>query len=170
MRQQMQSDTSDKTRNKTRIAVYLVALRGSQVMLGKRCNTGYMDGCFSPPAGHVFEFETCLSAMQREAKEECGVSLADEDLSLIGVVHLLAPPFDYVHFIFTSDFTNQVPVNMEPHKCESWQFFNLDDLPAPIDPYIKKILEIATGATKPVLEYGWQEEAATRKKKLNFSA
>ena len=160
----MQLDTSDKTRNKTRIAVALVALRGSQVMLGKRHNTSHMDGCFSQPGGHVFEFETCLHAMQREAKEECGVSLTDEDLTLIGVMHHNSPPFDCVHFIFTSDFINQVPVNMEPHKCESWQFFNLDDLPSPIDSYVKKILEMAiTQTAKPVLEYGWQEED-TRKK------
>jgi 8-oxo-dGTP diphosphatase len=152
----MQLNTSDKTRTKTRLSVNLVALRGNKVMLGKRKNTGHMDGYFSLPAGHVFEFETCFHAMTREAKEECGVSLTEKDLTLVGVMHHNSPPFDYVHFAFTADLTNHVPVNMEPHKCESWKFFRLDDLPSPIDPYIKKLLEMREGNTNPFLEYGWK--------------
>ncbi|KAJ1488286.1 NUDIX hydrolase domain-like protein, partial [Baffinella frigidus] len=51
-------------------AAYLLLRRGSSVLLGKRWGTGWMDGKYTLPAGHVDPGERILQAAAREAREE----------------------------------------------------------------------------------------------------
>lgn len=43
----------------TVVAVHLILIKENQVLLARRFNTGYEDGNFSVPAGHVDEHESC---------------------------------------------------------------------------------------------------------------
>lgn len=69
------------------VAVHLFLLRGQEILLLRRYNTGYEDGNYSVPAGHLDGNEEVKAAAIREAKEECGIDLAPADLSLAGVMH-----------------------------------------------------------------------------------
>jgi len=60
-------------------AAYLLFFKENRVLLLRRLNTGYQDGSYSVPAGHVEEGESLLRCLIREAKEEVGLSLAAED-------------------------------------------------------------------------------------------
>ena len=47
-------------------AVHLILIENERVLLLRRYNTGYEDGNYSVPAGHVEEDEDVIKAMQRE--------------------------------------------------------------------------------------------------------
>ena len=54
-------------------ASYVLLLRGPEVLLQRRQNTGYMDGFWvAGAAGHVEPGETARHAAVREAREELG--------------------------------------------------------------------------------------------------
>lgn len=147
----------DKNRTKTRMAVYLIALENNKLLLGKRQNTGHMDGCWSLLAGHVYEGESCLLAVIREAQEECGLNLAPTTLELIGAMHHRSGEFDYANYIFRVDISGQKISNLEPEKCAEWSFFAPDNLPEPMQDYIKFIIKKTLTHNAPwIAQYGWE--------------
>ena len=64
-------------------AVHLILIENERVLLLRRYNTGYEDGNYSVPAGHVEEDEDVIKAMQREAFEEIGIKIKKEDLECL---------------------------------------------------------------------------------------
>lgn len=153
---------SDKNRTHTRIAVFLVGMRDQHILLGKRINTQHMNGCWSLCAGHVYEDESIVQAMIREAYEECNLILTPEDLQLVGAMHHRSPPFDYINFVFKADLTNHELYNNEPHKCQTLAFYPLHELPMPVEPYIRDIIERTVQGGSWVMEYGWDDVNAVK--------
>ena len=52
------------------VTVALILISDNNVLLMKRCNTGYEDGKYALPAGHIEEGESLKTAMVRETSEE----------------------------------------------------------------------------------------------------
>lgn len=53
------------SRFKLPVAVHLFLLRNNRVLLRRRFNTGYEDGSYSVPAGHLDGGETIIQAAMR---------------------------------------------------------------------------------------------------------
>ena len=92
-------------RYKTKAAVFLILTRtknnNTEVLLQERCNTGYMDGKYDTAcSGHIERGESLLTATVREAKEELGIEINENDLSLVAVIH----PYEenYINIFFTT--------------------------------------------------------------------
>lgn len=81
---------SKKVRFKLIPAVYLFLRKDNKVLLLKRANTGYQDGKYSVPAGHLDGDEVATKAMVREAQEEVGVVVDPKDMKLVHVCHRLS--------------------------------------------------------------------------------
>jgi len=118
-------------------SVYLLYIRDEKILLLRRQNTGYNDGMYVLPAGHVEENETIPSAMIREAKEEAGLSLALTDLKLVHVMHRKEED-ERMDFFFLSNNTSEEPRNAEPEKCDDIGWFALNELPDNTIPFIKQ--------------------------------
>ena len=120
-----------KQRNKIVPAVYLILEQDGKILLGKRINTGYQDGNYQVPAGHVEEGELPSEALIREAKEEVGIDINPNDLEF---VHISFRPKhnetgDRVDIFFKAKKWSGDLVNIEPDKCESIDWFLYDNLP-----------------------------------------
>jgi 8-oxo-dGTP diphosphatase len=129
-----------KQRFKMMSAVHLFLLRGHAVLLLRRFNTGYEDGNYSVVAGHVDGDEEIKAAMMREAREEAGITVLQEDLEVVGVMHRKSDDERIEFFLVAERWTGELR-NCEPERCDELAWYDLDDLPLNVLPYIRKALE-----------------------------
>ncbi len=82
--------------------------------------------------GHLEFGEDFITCGAREVLEECGVKLSN--LSVVPfVANSVSTEFN-CHYItiFVRGETVDEPVNMEPEKCEGWEYFAFpSDVPSP---------------------------------------
>ncbi len=123
-------------------AVHLFLIEGDRVLLNRRCNTGYEDGKYSVPAGHLDGGEEVKAAAIREASEEIGISLAPEDLEVVGVMHRKSDD-ERIDFFLTAHRWSGEITNREPEKCDDLAWFPLDQLPPNFVPYVARALKNA---------------------------
>jgi 8-oxo-dGTP diphosphatase len=126
-------------------AVYIIFRDGSRVLLLQRANTGYMDGMYGLPSGHVDGNEPAVDAAVREAKEEAGVVLDRKDLELVHTMHRQVDGDDrYGHeridLFFQVRRWRGEPKNTEPHKCSELRWCDLDSLPEDMIPEVAVVL------------------------------
>ena len=123
-------------------AIYLIFRRGGEVLLLQREGTGYRDGFYSLPAGHVEEGEYPLAACVREAKEEVGVTIDAEDLRFVKVVYRIADEQDHerVDLFYIVEKWDGEPENCEPEKCAELRWAALADLPDKVVPVVRAVL------------------------------
>jgi mutator protein MutT len=112
-----------------RSAVFVAALQGGKVLLHRRCNTGYMDGRYDLPSGHVERGEALLDAATRELQEETGLTAKPTDLKLWHINQFSANNQEYYNFFFIAGTWQGEPVIMEHDKCDDMGFFPLEHLP-----------------------------------------
>lgn len=127
-------------RQTAHLAAYLILERDGKVLLLRRYNTGWGDGMYSVPAGHVDVDEKIVTTMAREAEEECGIKIAEEDLEMVHVLHINTDK-DYICFFFSAKIWKGEPRILEPDKSDDMQWFPLDDLPKNTLSFVKDVLE-----------------------------
>lgn len=133
----------NKIRRQAKLAAYLLLEKENQILLVKRANTGYEDGKYGLPSGHLEGKETPIECILREAEEEISIKVSKKDLSFIGVIYNTAGGWgEYVDFFFkTSKWKGDVQ-NCEPEKCSELKWFSSDKLPTNIVQEVKKALYI----------------------------
>ena len=138
------------------VAVHLLLRRedGSILMI-RRANTGYEDGKWSVPAGHVDPGESATSALIRETGEELDLRLEPSSLTFAHVMHKRDPVDQAERFdlFFVVDSWIGNPVNAEPHKCSEIQWFLPSDLPPETIAYVRAGID-AVVRRLPFLEFG----------------
>jgi 8-oxo-dGTP pyrophosphatase MutT (NUDIX family) len=122
------------------VAVHLFLIRDGRVLLLRRANTGYEDGSYSVPAGHLDGGEEVTVAAIREAREEIGIGLARSAVSVVGVMHQRSNVEYIDFFVAASTWTGEI-VNAEPHKCDDLAWYPLDTLPGNTIPYVRRALD-----------------------------
>lgn len=120
-----------KERNKAVPASYLILKRGSEILLGRRINTGYYDGWYTLPSGHVEVGELPLECLLREAKEEIGITFKKEDARFVHAMYRAKhdETGERADYFFLLEQWKREPRNMEPEKCDSLEWFSLEALP-----------------------------------------
>jgi 8-oxo-dGTP diphosphatase len=135
------------------VTVHLFFFRENQVLLLRRFNTGYADGQFSVPAGHLDGGETVIAAAAREALEEVGVRIAPQDIEFTSVMHRLEDQERVDFFVNIHKWAGE-PANAEPDKCDEIRWVDINDLPANTIPYIKQALQNHWQGIQ-FYEFGW---------------
>jgi len=133
---------------------HLILVKDGKILLLRRFNTGWSDGQYSVVAGHLDGNETFLQAMIREAKEEAGIELSQEDLEVVHVVHRKSNEERIDFFILAKKWKGD-PKNMEPHKCDDLNWFEMDKLPENTIPYIRQAIDCFRKGTF-YSEHGWR--------------
>lgn len=141
--------TTTKERFKLIPAVYLVLRQDNKVLLLRRANTGYQDGKYGLIAGHLDGDELGTVAMAREAKEEAGIDVDPNKLRFVHVVHRLsrdqAGQERIDLFYELTEWQGQLQ-NAEPEKCDDLSWFDINDLPDNMLPFVRRVLtDIAAG-------------------------
>lgn len=136
-------------------SVNVFVVKGNQVMLSRRANTGWLDGQLCAPGGHVEAGETPLIAMMRETKEELGVDVAPEDLEFLCVAARNASPTEYVAYEFVIRDKTYEFYNAEPDKCSELVWVNLDNLPNDIIADFREIIDKSLIDNQTFLQIGY---------------
>ena len=76
-----------KPRHATIVDVHLILRRNGALLLSRRANTGYADGQYCLPGGHLEDGESVVQAVVREAAEEVGVTRHPQALRCVHVMH-----------------------------------------------------------------------------------
>ena len=132
-------------RYKSMIVVDLMLTRKNErsgkkeILLALRKNTGYNDGSYELPGGHVDEGEDLMNAMVREAEEELNIKLKVEDLHIEHILHHYKG--NRLKFIIS---TNKYEGNLEigePEKCEKLEWFDVEELPENLEKRARKVIK-----------------------------
>ncbi len=129
----------------SRLAVNLVLTRVNEngekeILLQLRQNTGYMDNMYDfACSGHVEKGESYTTALVREAKEEIGITVKEEDLVFLAVNHHYQA--DHVQLFFSTNSYEGEPTVCELQECGGLLWANLDNLPENTIPYVANVIE-----------------------------
>ncbi len=130
-----------KIRHKLIPAAYILLFKENKVLLQRRMNTGYKDGEYGVPAGHVEEGETIKEALIREIREEIGINIDLNDIKFVYISNRMIVDNERIDFFFTTDKWENEIVNNEPEKCDELDWFDVDNLPDNTISYIRKAIE-----------------------------
>ena len=126
-------------RAKFPVTVHLWFFREDQILLSRRFNTGYADGQYSVPAGHLDGGETVMDAAAREAEEEVGLQLHPGDMSFSTVMHRMEEEERVDFFVQVHQWQGE-PFNAEPDKCDDLCWVDVHQLPVNVVPYVRQAL------------------------------
>jgi 8-oxo-dGTP diphosphatase len=117
----------------------LLLTRGNEVLLALRQGTGFADGQWNLPSGKVDRGENVVAAVIREAREEVGAHLREDEINCVATVHCRNSETDVRIGVFFQaemhETHNCSPRNAEPHKCAKIAWYPMDMLPSNIMRY-----------------------------------
>ena len=141
-------------RAKFPVTVHLFFFRENQILLLRRFNTGYEDGNYSVPAGHLDGGETVRMAAVRETLEEIGVKIDLKDIVFASVMHRKSDDERIDFFLHIKAWAGE-SFNAEPNKCDELRWCALDALPENIIPYVRQAFQnFRDGIVFE--EFGWE--------------
>jgi ADP-ribose pyrophosphatase YjhB (NUDIX family) len=121
------------------VTVHLFLRREENILLLRRFNTGYADGCYSVPAGHLDGNETVRAAAAREAQEEIGIRIDAGALVFSSVMHRNEGD-ERVDFFVRVPAWDGEPVNAEPAKCDELRWVSVHALPENTIAYVRRAI------------------------------
>jgi mutator protein MutT len=151
-----------KKRQQATPAVHLILKkRFGDFLICERQGTGYLDGHWDLPSGHLEVGETPAEAMARECKEEIGVEVHPSDLQL---VHTSFRPVhdktgNRIDFVFmTKNWKGEVRIG-EPKKCKTLKWAKYEKLPLKMVPQVKVFIHAWTiGKRYTELDLDWLKD------------
>ncbi|MBI5456982.1 NUDIX domain-containing protein [Candidatus Kaiserbacteria bacterium] len=112
------------------VGVGVMILKEGKVLLGKRKKfPGQGEWAF--PGGHLEYMESFEECARRETSEESGVEIENVRFLFLGNA-LMWESHHFIQVSFVADWKSGEPQNLEPEKCEGWDWFSFDALPSPM--------------------------------------
>ena len=113
------------------VSVNIILRKGDSVLLLRRANTGWADGYYTLPAGHLEGDEPLTQAAAREVHEEVGVIVESNNLRLVHVMHRSNREDDRerLDFYFMTEQWRGEPWLAEPEKSDDLGWYRASELP-----------------------------------------
>ncbi|XP_022108182.1 nucleotide triphosphate diphosphatase NUDT15-like [Acanthaster planci] len=108
------------------------------VLIGKRKNV-HGDGYYALPGGHLEFSETWEECALRETLEETGLSIIGVTFDSVINAVIEEERYHYVVIFMRGEIDltkKKEPENMEPNKCEGWEWWDWDKFPNPEDLFV----------------------------------
>jgi len=114
--------------------------RDGKVLLGHRINSHAPD-VWAAPGGHLEYGESLEDCARREVKEEVGIEIENVQFVTITEYVFEEEGRHYISMIMVADYHSGDVRVCEPDKCSEWQWCNWDELPEPLYPSYKQLLD-----------------------------
>ena len=129
----------DDITNIPKVGIGVLVLKGGKILLGKRTSS-HGKGEYATPGGHLEYMESFEGCVRRETLEECGLEITNVRFQFLSNITKYAPKH-YVHIGLIADWKSGEPENLEPEKCESWDWYDFNNLPQPLFEQSKMAIE-----------------------------
>ena len=142
-----------------RLASLLILEKEGKILLQRRFNTGFADGLYTCPSGKVEDDESFSQALIRETLEEVGIKMLPEDVKSVHILHRLKRKEKQIwidHFFLCQKWLGRIEIK-EPNKCDDLKWFDINNLPENIIPFVKFAIEQVFINKSHYSEYGWEE-------------
>src|SRR5262245_5897633 len=104
-----------------------------EVLLLRRINTPFCNGCYSLPGGEVKKGETARQALVREARDSLNLRIEPDNLTLVHCMYRKCNDPEFIALIFQAqDFQVTDIVNCEPERHDLLGWYSLNSLPEPM--------------------------------------
>ncbi|GAB4562507.1 MAG: NUDIX hydrolase [Anaerolineae bacterium] len=130
---------ADGSEPRPQVGMGVLVLRGRKVLLGKR-RGAHGAGSYAAPGGHIEFGESLAEAARREVLEETGLRVQNIRLLAVGS-YMWGEDRHYIDVDMVCEAPEGEPQVMEPHKCEGWAWYDLDDLPEPLFIVTRRMIE-----------------------------
>jgi 8-oxo-dGTP diphosphatase len=130
----------------------------------QRIGSGYADGYWSIPAGHVESGETLAATCVREAAEEIGVDIDPERLRFLCIQQKLDDDGEErIDAFFEAVLpSGQQPRILEPSRCGGLRWAQADRPPQPLVAYVAAALSHVAARSGPLAYFGYDRDPAVR--------
>ena len=125
------------------VVVHILLERDSRLFLLRRARTGFMDGYYGLPGGHLRRGESVTEAAVRECREETGV--VPEGIEPRCVLPYISGRHQGLNFVFESHRFEGEPGVNEPELFDGCCWARRDDLPARVAPWLADALAMPPG-------------------------
>ncbi len=116
--------------SKPTVVVSVMVMKEGKVLLNFRKGS-FAHDMFGTPGGKVDNMETFQQCAERECAEEAGITIGQ--VKFVCLMNNFAhAPHHFVNIGVMVDWIGGEPTVMEPEKCASWGWYDLDDLPQPL--------------------------------------
>ncbi len=125
--------------NKTKVGVGVMILKDGKVLFGRR-EGSHGAHQYAFPGGHLEYMESFTETAKREVMEECGIEISNIQFQFLMNLKTYAPKH-YVHIGLIADWASGEPKNLEPEKCDGWDWYDVDNLPGELFEACKYAIE-----------------------------
>ena len=114
-----------------KVGIGVIIKKDGKILLGRRINA-HGEGTWSFPGGHLEFGESWESCASRETMEETGLKIKKIKFHAVTNDIFKKENKHYITIFMESDYDSGILQNMEPEKCEKWDWFEWDNLPEPL--------------------------------------
>ncbi len=131
--------------------VHLLLINSTgDVPFGQCQSTGYKDGVWRLPSGHLEAGDSVVAALIREAREDIGVTIDDQAVEFAHVMHNSSGGGQVAFFFVVRNWAGE-PETRKPGKCTQLEWFSLGTLPCDLIPHCRTAMESSCrGGARPL--------------------
>lgn len=111
-----------------RVAIVVIIKKDGKILLGKRKGS-HGDGTWAMPGGHLEFKEKIFDCAHREISEEVGIKIKNLKHGPYTEDYFEKENKHYITIFVISDYESGEVKNLEPDRCESWEWYDWNDLP-----------------------------------------
>lgn len=116
--------------NTVRVGISVLIKNGNTYLLGKR-KSKHGPGTWAQPGGHLEIGESWEDCARREVKEETGLDVGNITFGTV-TNDIFSPEKHYITIFLIAEYIGGEPQNLEPEKCEGWEWFPWNEFPDPV--------------------------------------
>jgi len=115
-------------KKRPKVGIGVIINKDDKILLGKRINA-HGEGTWSFPGGHLEFGESWEECAKREVLEETNLQISNLKFHAVTNDIFEEENKHYITIFMKCDFASGELQNMEPQKCEKWDWFSWDELP-----------------------------------------
>ncbi len=114
--------------DRPKVGIGVAIIKNGKVLLGKRKNA-HGTGSWAFPGGHLEYGESWEDCVKREVMEETGITVKNIRFGTATNDIFLDEQKHYITISMVCDYDAGDVTIMEPDKCETWEWFDWNNLP-----------------------------------------